>query len=261
MTTKSNFVSYLHRVAFSLVISTWTSVIDAGYYTPWPGLTSQLVRKHLPKALATAQGHLRQQRQNIWSTKITTDPSIDDHTPEMKTQSVPTPEPRVRTQMEFLKSTEVTGKISADQTRRHPVTSSCGRKYLTVLYNYDSNAIITEPLKSRNEHKLVCAYSALHTHLSNRGLTPRFQMLDNESPVDLQKVMQNAVVTFQLVQPHLHRTNAAERAIATYKDHLIAGLSSYNPSFLLHLWDQLIPQATLTFNLLQPSRINPRLSA
>ena len=61
--------------------------------------------------------------------------------------------------------------------------------------------------------------------------------------------------------PYLHRTNAAERAIQTYKDHLIAGLSSCDPNVPLHLWDRLIPHATLTLNLLRPSRLNPRLSA
>ena len=60
-------------------------------------------------------------------------------------------------------------------------------------------------------------------------------MLDNECPAGLKKVMQNDGVTFQLVLLHLHRTNAPERAIATYKDHLIAGLSICNPSFPLHL--------------------------
>ena len=82
-------------------------------------------------------------------------------------------------------------------------------------------------------------------------------MLDNECPAGLKKVMLNAGVTFQLNPPHLHRTNAAVSAIATYKDDLIAGLSSCDPSFPLHLWDRLVPQATLTLNLLRPSRINP----
>ena len=75
-------------------------------------------------------------------------------------------------------------------------------------------------------------------------------MLNNECTVGLKQVMRNAGVTFQLVPPHLHRTNAAERSISTYKDHLIAGLSICDPSFPLHLWDRLIPQATLTLNLL-----------
>ena len=73
--------------------------------------------------------------------------------------------------MAFLKSIEVTGKISTDQTGSFPVTSSRNSKYLMVLYDHDSNAIIAEPLKSHSEHKLIRAYSALHTHLSKRGIT------------------------------------------------------------------------------------------
>ena len=73
--------------------------------------------------------------------------------------------------------------------------------------------------------------------------------------------MQNAGVTFQLVPRHLHRTNAVECAIATYKDHLIAGLSICGPSFPMHLWDRLIPQATLMLNMLQQSCINLHISA
>ena len=40
ISTKSDLVRYLHHAAFSPVISTWTSAIDAGYCTTWPGLTS-----------------------------------------------------------------------------------------------------------------------------------------------------------------------------------------------------------------------------
>ena len=130
-----------------------------------------------------------------------------------------------------------------------------------VLYDHDSNVIIAEPLKSRSKHELIRAYSAIHSHLSKRGLTPHVQMLNNECPAGVKQVMQNSGVAFQLVLPHLHLTNAAERAIATYKDHLIASLRICNPSFPLHLWDRLISQATLTLNLLRPSCINPRLSA
>ena len=162
--------------------------------------------------------------------------------------------------MAFLKSIEVTGNISTDQTGRFPVTSSRGSKYRIVLYDHDSNAIIAEPLKLRSEHELIRAYSALHTHLSNRGLAPQVQMLDNKCLAGLKQVMQNAGVAFQLVPPQLHRNNAAECAIATYKDHLISGISSCDPSFPMHLWDRLTPQATLTLNMLQQSRINPRLS-
>jgi hypothetical protein len=68
-------------------------------------------------------------------------------------------------------------------------------------------------------------------------------------------------ITFQLVPPGVHRANAAERAIRTFKNHFIAGLSSTDSNFPLHLWDRLLPQAVLTLNLLRGSRINPNLSA
>ena len=60
--------------------------------------------------------------------------------------------------------------------------------------------------------------------------------------------------------PHLHRTNAAERAIATFKDHFIAGLASIDPAFPMHLWCRLLPHATTTLNLLRPSRLSPKVS-
>ena len=67
-------------------------------------------------------------------------------------------------------------------------------------------------------------------------------------------------VDYQLVPPHVHRCNAAEHAIRTFKNHFIAGMSSTDKNFPLHLWDRLLPQAKLTLNLLRGLCINPRLS-
>jgi hypothetical protein len=41
----------------------------------------------------------------------------------------------------------------------------------------------------------------------------------------------------------------------------VAGLSSVDPTFPLHLWDRLLPQVEITLNLLRTSRLHPRLSA
>jgi hypothetical protein len=41
----------------------------------------------------------------------------------------------------------------------------------------------------------------------------------------------------------------------------VAGLSSVDPSFPMHLWDRLLPQAEITLNLLRTSRLHPQLSA
>ena len=55
--------------------------------------------------------------------------------------------------------------------------------------------------------------------------------------------------------------NAEERVIQTYKNHLIARLSSTDQSFLLILWDALITQVNIPINLLRNSRISTLLSA
>ena len=81
--------------------------------------------------------------------------------------------------MAHLQTIEFTGKVSTDQTGRFPVTSSRGSKYLMVLYDHDSNAILVEPLTSRNKRELIRATHVLPTYLSNRGLTPQYQMVDN----------------------------------------------------------------------------------
>jgi hypothetical protein len=68
-------------------------------------------------------------------------------------------------------------------------------------------------------------------------------------------------IVYQLVPPHCHRRNAVERSIRTFKEHFVAGLSSVDPSFPMHLWDRLLPQAEITLNLLRTSRLHPQLSA
>ena len=177
MNTKAELSQYLQRCAFSPVFHTWTKAIDAGYFSTWTGLTSKLVRKHLPKYLVTAIGHLKQDRQKIRLTKpsIATAPLVlpSQHAPPVLSHQV------------FVKTVELTGKVSTDQTGRFPVTSSGGSKYLMVLYDHDSNAIIPKPIKSQSESELIRSYTVLHSKLTNWGKGPNLQMLDNECPSGL----------------------------------------------------------------------------
>lgn len=97
--------------------------------------------------------------------------------------------------------------------------------------------------------------------LNTNGYTPTLHILDNECSTDMKKSFTKNNVTFQRVPPDVHRRNAAERAIQTWKNHFIAGLASTDPSFPLNAWDHLLPQCNLTLNLLRSSRRQPRLSA
>ena len=74
---------------------------------------------------------------------------------------------------------EQTGQIYMDQTGHLPVTSSRGNKYIMTLYDYDSNAILTEPIKFRSEAEIIRAYSKIHESLTRCGFKPKLQHIDN----------------------------------------------------------------------------------
>jgi hypothetical protein len=260
--TKVQLIDFLHRACFSPTMSTWTQAIEKNFFTTWPGLTAEAVRKYLPKSLATAKGHLKTTRKNLRSTsKLLPTESIIPSKSTVMTTPISSPEPPVRTHFAYPKVIEITGQIYSDQTGRFPVTSSKGNKYIMVVYDYDSAAILAEPIKNRSERELLRSYSKMHKHLTDRGLKPHLQKLDNECSGALKQYMRENNVDFQLVPPYNHRQNAAERAIGIWKDHFIAGLASLDPTFPMHLWCRLIDQCTQTLNLMRASRINPRLSA
>jgi hypothetical protein len=85
--------------------------------------------------------------------------------------------------------------------------------------------------------------------------------LDNEASQLLKSYLHDKNITFQLVPPYSQIRNAAERAMISLKDHLIAGICSTDKAFPMHMWDRLLPQAVITLNMLRISHINPKLSA
>jgi hypothetical protein len=68
-------------------------------------------------------------------------------------------------------------------------------------------------------------------------------------------------MNYQLAPLHFHRTNAAERAIITFKEDFKSGLTTVDTDFPIHLWDRILPQAEITLNRLRASRLHPQLSA
>jgi len=129
-----------------------------------------------------------------------------------------------------------------------------------IAHDKDSNAILTECLANKTAAELTRAYTAIYTYLTSRRLQPRLQIMDNECPEKLHKIMCNKNIAYLLVPPNYHRNNPAEKAIGTWKEYFIAGLSSVDPKIPIHLWNQLVQQCITTLNLLRPSTINPRLS-
>jgi hypothetical protein len=194
---------------------------------------------------------LNQQRQNARTTKIKNTKIINKE-PDM--------DHGIKTQFVYAATIDA-GQIYTDQTCILPVVSSKGNKNIMVLYDYDSNAILAQPIKDRTAPELLKAFQVMEQELVAPGLTPKLMKLENEASKLLKTYLHQQDITFQLVPPYSHRRNSAERAIISFKDHLIAGLCSTDKSFPMHLWDRLLPHAVITLNMLRTSRINPKISA
>jgi hypothetical protein len=86
-------------------------------------------------------------------------------------------------------------------------------------------------------------------------------MMDNQATKHIKKNLTENKCKLQLVEPHNHRVNAAERAIQTFKDAFIAVLATTDSKSPLQLWDRLTLQVRDTLNLMRASRINPDILA
>ena len=134
-----------------------------------------------------------------------------------------------------------------------------GNKYIFILYNYDDNAILQVPLKDRTAANLTNEWNIAHERSTNNGHTYNLHILDNEISAEFIAVLVKEKINYQLAPPGNHRTNSAERAIYTFKHHLLSGLASCHRNFPIREWDHILNQAKLTLNLLRHSMINPNL--
>ena len=65
---KKDLVNFLHQSLFSPRPSTLKQALKKNFLTTFPGLTENLVNKHLSPSIATEFGHLRQEKQHLQST-------------------------------------------------------------------------------------------------------------------------------------------------------------------------------------------------
>ena len=127
------------------------------------------------------------QQKNVQSTKVTSDLPIAtslDFSPYQEPNNT-------RTHAVFAFATVLPmkelRKSYSDQTGRFPIQSSRGYKCVMVLYDYDSNAILSTPTKTRQASELTNAWTKLHKRLELNGYAPVLHILDNECSDELKK--------------------------------------------------------------------------
>ena len=109
----------------------------------------------------------------------------------------------------------IMGTMYTDITSAFPVCSFKGMQYIFVAYVYDLNAIIVRAMPSRTDASMVTAFKEVITTLKTQGYHPALNVMDNECSAAVEKYIRSEKISIQLVPPHNHQVNAAERAIAT----------------------------------------------
>jgi hypothetical protein len=135
------------------------------------------------------------------------------------------------------------GQIYTALTGIFPQRSSKGNWYIMVVYSFDCNYIKPFAMKSKSASEWLTSFGGIFQELTPRGFKPKLKTMDNEASAELKRFSTENEMTYKLVPSQCQRHNAAERAIGTFKEHCVAGLSSLDPDFLMHIWYRLLPQA------------------
>ncbi len=129
------------------------------------------------------------------------------------------------------------------------------------MYHYESNAILALPIAGLDDKTIFDAYKIAFDELVLKGFKPKLNIMDNQATKYIKKILTKEECKLQLVEPHNHRVNAAERAIQTFKAAFIAALATTDSNFPLQLWERLTPQVLNCLNMIRASRIDPTKSA
>ncbi len=126
----------------------------------------------------------------------------------------------------------------SDQTGQFPMRLQSSNKYIMVLVNYDSNAILVEPMKSHKDAEMIQAYTTLILWLKRAGIIPKKHVLDNKVSENMKNHICNTCkMNMELVPQGCHRRNAAEVAICNFKSHFVSILAGVANDFPQNLWD------------------------
>jgi len=191
-------IKWMHAVCGYPVKSTWLKAVKAGNYVGWPMLTERNVKKYYPETSETAKGHLNQTRKNVRSTRSKMETCDTSQLQGKKVRDVYTTAYNVRETM------------FSDQTGQYPTRSQRGNKYIMVMVEIDSNAILVEPMKSRKDAEMIRAYDALLLRLKRAGIVPKKHVLDNKVSENMKThIRDTCKLNMELVPPGCHRPNAA----------------------------------------------------
>ena len=126
-------------------------------------LNKRNVAKYYPESTETPKVHLNQTRKNARSTKPKTRPFEKTDASTLRGKKV---------RDIYTKVYDVHNTVFLDQTGQFPTRSKWGNKYIMVMVEIDSNAILVDPVKNRTDAELTRAYHDMMLQLKQAGIIP-----------------------------------------------------------------------------------------
>ena len=149
--TKEELAMYLHQCLCSPSKSALLKAIRNKQLDSIPGLTYDLIDKHLPPSTATEKGHIIRTRQVARSTR-SNHQEVKYARAQVDNMSPPE---QVCTAIEYdmlyfaILSDQNENTIYSDLAGRFPVFSYSGMNYIFVAYVYKINAILVRPMATQ----------------------------------------------------------------------------------------------------------------
>ena len=160
-----------------------------------------------------------------------------------------------------LRSSPPIGETTLFHDATGPATTSTSRggKYF-MLFFLNGN-IHAEIIRSTSAAEQADALERAISYYIDMNQSISANMMDNDSPATVQKVLQHRKIPFQLVPRGVHRANKAELAVKYWKRHWLSSKASLPTTFPYDLeWDRLTRHVELTLSLCRRSKKNPKIS-
>jgi hypothetical protein len=119
-----------------------------------------------------------------------------------------------------------TGTMYTNITSAFPVCFFKSMQYVFVANIYYLNAIIILAMPSHTNASMVQEFTKVIPILKSSGYHPALNVMDNKCSTAIKKYIRSEAINIQGIPPHNHQANATKRAIATFKEHFIAALTT-----------------------------------
>ena len=174
------------------VTDTLLRAMRNGYVT-CPGISTSDVVQHPPDFTATSKGHMTMKRQGLQPTHYHQSPATED---ELFPEPLPSLGPGKQRIADSHSSVctrciPMSQEHFSDMAGRFPFKSFTGAEYMLIMFCTDANYIHCEKMNSRSGKEYARAYQQGITFFNDRGITPKWERLDNEKSSDLTAVAKN----------------------------------------------------------------------